>query len=76
MNARQHRDPVVHDRLEDQIRHEAFLLWQQEGRPRGRELEHWYAAREIVRHRQPESELSFDRLEEEPVLQEAGPRVM
>ncbi|MDP1580452.1 MAG: DUF2934 domain-containing protein [Candidatus Didemnitutus sp.] len=35
----------------DEIRHEAYLLWLQEGCPEGREVEHWLAAKEIVRHR-------------------------
>ena len=36
---------------EAQIQHEAYLLWQEEGRPAGRDLEHWLAARELLRHR-------------------------
>lgn len=36
---------------EAQIQHEAYLLWLEEGRPAGRDLEHWLAARELLRHR-------------------------
>ncbi len=35
----------------DEIRHEAYLLWQQEGCPSDRELDHWLAAKERVRQR-------------------------
>ncbi|MFI5336324.1 MAG: DUF2934 domain-containing protein [Opitutales bacterium] len=67
MNTREHRGSVVHDRLDEQIHHEAYLLWQKEGRPQGRELEHWYAAREIVRHRQAGAALSPEPRDEEPI---------
>ena len=72
MNTREHRESVVHDRLEEQIRREAYLLWQKEGRPPGRELEHWEAARELVRHRAPETAAAGGRPGDEPVLQETG----
>ena len=36
---------------EAQIQHEAYRHWQEEGRPAGRDLEHWLAARELLRHR-------------------------
>lgn len=36
---------------EAQIQHEAYLLWLEEGRPAGRDLDHWLAARELLRHR-------------------------
>ena len=36
---------------EAQIQHEAYLLWLEAGRPAGRDLEHWLAARELLRHR-------------------------
>ncbi len=35
----------------DEIRHEAYLLWLQDGCPEGREVDHWLAAKEIVQHR-------------------------
>lgn len=36
---------------EAEIQHEAYLLWLEAGRPAGRDLEHWLAARELLRHR-------------------------
>lgn len=42
-----------HDRepTDDEIRHEAYLLWLADGRAPGRDVEHWHTAREILRHR-------------------------
>ena len=37
--------------VRDLIQHEAYRLWLEEGRPAGRDLEHWLAARELLRHR-------------------------
>jgi hypothetical protein len=34
--------------LEWRIRDRAYRLWEEEGRPEGRELEHWQMARELV----------------------------
>jgi hypothetical protein len=45
------KTPHHHEPTEDEIRHEAYLLWLADGRPPGRELEHWHAARETLRHR-------------------------
>jgi hypothetical protein len=36
---------------EAQIQHEAYLLWLEAGRPAGHDVEHWLAARELLRHR-------------------------
>jgi hypothetical protein len=36
---------------EAEIQHAAYLIWVEEGRPEGRELEHWMAAKELLRHR-------------------------
>jgi hypothetical protein len=36
---------------EAQIQHAAYLLWLEEGRPEGRDLEHWLAAKEMLTHR-------------------------
>ena len=33
------------DRLERRIRERAYFIWQEEGRPDGRHLEHWERAR-------------------------------
>lgn len=51
MKTREHR--VNHPRgdLTEEIRREAYLLWQKDGCPPDRELDHWLAAQEIVRHR-------------------------
>lgn len=36
---------------EAEIQHAAYLLWIENGRPEGRDLEHWLAAREMLCHR-------------------------
>lgn len=36
---------------EAEIQHAAYLLWIEEGRPEGRDREHWFAAREMLAHR-------------------------
>ena len=36
---------------EQEIQHAAYLLWIEEGRPAGRDLEFWHAARELLVHR-------------------------
>jgi hypothetical protein len=36
---------------EAEIQHAAYLLWVEEGRPEGRDLEHWFAARQMLSHR-------------------------
>jgi hypothetical protein len=36
---------------EAEIQHAAYLLWIEDGRPEGRDLEHWHAAREMLCHR-------------------------
>ena len=55
MNTREHRQTLVHSDVEEQIRRQAYYLWQQNGCPEGHELDHWLAAGEIVRHRQIEA---------------------
>jgi len=52
MKTREHREIRPRGDLSEEIRHEAYLLWQQDGCPEGRELDHWLAAQERVRHRQ------------------------
>jgi hypothetical protein len=44
-------DHIEHDPTEEEIRHEAYLIWLADGRPEGRDLDHWLAARELLRHR-------------------------
>ncbi|MBI5425614.1 MAG: DUF2934 domain-containing protein [Opitutae bacterium] len=51
MKTREHREDRPRGDLTEEIRHEAYLLWQQDGCPDGRELDHWLAAQERVRHR-------------------------
>ena len=52
MKTREHRETRPRGDPTEEIRHEAYLLWKQEGCPDGRELDHWLAAQELVRHRQ------------------------
>ncbi|MBX7120910.1 MAG: DUF2934 domain-containing protein [Opitutaceae bacterium] len=42
--------PVPRDPTEQEIQHAAYLMWVEEGRPDGRDLEHWHAAREKLGH--------------------------
>ena len=36
---------------ESDIQHAAYLLWIENGRPEGRDLDHWLAAKELLCHR-------------------------
>jgi hypothetical protein len=36
---------------EAEIQHAAYLLWLERGRPEGRDLEHWFEAKEMLSHR-------------------------
>jgi len=38
---------------EPEIQHAAFLLWEEQGRPAGRDLEIWLAAKERLKHALP-----------------------
>jgi len=51
MHTREHREIRPRGDLSEEIRHEAYLLWQQDGCPEGRELDHWLAAQGLVKHR-------------------------
>ena len=51
MNTREHRERHHGGEPLEEIRHQAYRLWQQQGCPAGRELDHWLAAKELVRHR-------------------------
>jgi hypothetical protein len=51
MNTREHRQTVVHQELEEQIRKQAYYLWQQDGCRDGHDLAHWLEAKEMVKHR-------------------------
>ena len=39
-------DPVETDSFEQSVRETAYFLWEQDGRPEGREEEYWYRALE------------------------------
>lgn len=43
--------PASEEPTEQEIQHAAYLMWVEEGRPDGRDLEHWHAARERLGHR-------------------------
>ena len=36
---------------EAEIQHAAYLIWIEDGRPEGRDLEHWMTAKEMLCHR-------------------------
>lgn len=36
---------------DEEIQHVAYLLWIEAGRPHGCDEQHWFAARELLRHR-------------------------
>jgi hypothetical protein len=42
---------VPHEPTEAEIQHSAYLLWIENGRPEGRDFEHWFAAKEMLCHR-------------------------
>lgn len=54
MNTRENRQTLVHLDIDEQIRQQAYELWQQEGCPNDRALDHWLVAGEMVRQRQRE----------------------
>ena len=41
----------VREPTEAEIQHAAYLLWVENGRPVGRDLEHWLEAKEMLCHR-------------------------
>ena len=42
---------VLQEPTEAEIQHAAYLLWVENGRPEGRDLDHWWAAKEMLCHR-------------------------
>jgi hypothetical protein len=42
---------IEHDPSEEEINKEAYYLWLADGRPEGRDLDYWLAAKELLRHR-------------------------
>jgi hypothetical protein len=51
---------------ESEIQHAAYLLWIEDGRPDGRDLEHWLAAKEMLTHRHGRDALTQRRAIELP----------
>ena len=49
--AMKHKKITTHEPSEQEIQHAAYLLWVEDGRPEGRDLEHWMAAKEMLCHR-------------------------
>ncbi|MEO6243861.1 MAG: DUF2934 domain-containing protein [Opitutaceae bacterium] len=41
----------VQEPTELEIQHAAYLLWIENGRPEGRDMEHWLEAKEMLCHR-------------------------
>ncbi|MQP67419.1 DUF2934 domain-containing protein [Niveispirillum sp. SYP-B3756] len=44
-------DPASVQPTTEQVAYEAYLLWLGEGRPEGKDMEHWLVAEQIVRSR-------------------------
>lgn len=42
---------IIPEPTEAEIQHEAYLLWIESGRLPGHDLENWFAAKELLRHR-------------------------
>lgn len=51
MNTREHRASRPRVEPTEEIRREAYQIWQREGCPPGHELDHWLMAQEVIRHR-------------------------
>jgi hypothetical protein len=51
MKTREHRETRTRVEPTEEIRHEAYQIWQREGCPPGHELDHWLMAQEVLRHR-------------------------
>ncbi|WP_415910591.1 DUF2934 domain-containing protein [Oleiharenicola sp. Vm1] len=67
MKTREHRETRLRGDPTEEIRREAYRLWQQEGCPPGRELDHWLAAQELVKHRRHHAHANPDE-EREPTV--------
>lgn len=52
MNSLKHPAPSHFEISDEEIQHAAYLLWQAEGRPAGRDLDLWLRAKEQLRHRE------------------------
>jgi hypothetical protein len=62
--------PTPYEPTEQEIQHAAYLLWVENGRPEGCDLEHWLAAKEMLCHRH-----GRDASTRRPVPEIAGPAV-
>lgn len=60
----------THEPSELEIQHAAYLLWIEAGRPEGKDLEHWQAAKELLSHRH-----GRDASTRQPVPEVAAPAV-
>lgn len=69
MKARIH--PHTTEPTEGEIQHAAYLLWIEDGRPEGRDLDHWFAAKEMLCHRH-----GRDAATRQPVPEIARPLVL
>lgn len=45
------RKATAPESTEAEIQHAAYLLWVEAGRPEGAAMDHWLAAKEMLRHR-------------------------
>lgn len=55
MNSKPHRDEwLPSEPLEDDIRRRAYDLWLSDGQVHGRDLEHWFTARQLLLHQAKE----------------------
>ena len=62
-NRRSYEEMVMADEKMDQLRSRAYQIWESEGRPQGRDLEHWLEA---------ERELEAEDRKPRPKKEEAG----
>ena len=59
MNDTDRKDPWVDPAFEQTVRDTAYFLWEQDGRPFGREQEYWFAALErCLRRRESDKALN------------------
>lgn len=60
---------------EDQIRELAYSMWEQEGRPNGKDWEHYYTAKRILKEPEATAPSTSDQQPGSPLLaQPSGPR--
>ncbi len=59
---------------DDEIRDIAYKLWEEEGRPDGKDVEHWFKAETIWQERQNQASASFIRAPEPEKTAKASAR--